>query len=361
MASTSIQESQSAGSSPAIIWPPLSRFAPSEDTDHSAMSIKNAGLEGYRYIKDMDAGAQGSVAMVQSLINGNVLIAKSFYKPMTEDTPIDSEVRCLVHHLSHHPNIVVLQEIIGYPFQPPQPLRLLYNFCSGGDLWGVLDKYMLHKCALPEAFIWHVFLQLSEAVAYLHSGYDPLTQKTDPDWLPVLHRDIKPENIFLQQESHGYPRVILGDFGLVGFPADPDHETRFVLGPREYRGPEMTDVTAASDVWAIGAVIHTMIHDDYPIIDALSDVPESVWRARPESRRHFPAVLKYSDMLQVRMRRCLENDPADRITSAQLASALRVEASTYAGRYTALKDWAMPAVIDHAWTEASSSDDAESV
>ncbi|KAL8669697.1 MAG: hypothetical protein Q9168_005726 [Polycauliona sp. 1 TL-2023] len=123
-----------------------------------------------------------------------------------------------------HPHIV---QMLGYTCTPRKTV-LIYEYCSLGDLQDVLENYHSRSANIPESFIWHVYLAIAKALAYLHTGYIAqsclqnidadslaLLQTYDQPWTPILHRDIKPENIFLRPSSSSpYPTPLLADFGL---------------------------------------------------------------------------------------------------------------------------------------------------
>jgi serine/threonine protein kinase len=61
------------------------------------------------------------------------------------------------------------------------------------------------KDVVPEVLVWHIYLQLSEALQYLHS--------LDP---PLVHRDLSSQNIMLDVSHRGVsslPNVVVVDFG----------------------------------------------------------------------------------------------------------------------------------------------------
>ena len=71
----------------------------------------------------------------------------------------------------------------------------------------------------------------------------------------IVHRDIKPSNIMLL----GNGRVKLTDFGIAQAVDDPKLTTNGqIVGSPSYLAPERVhggEATAASDLWALGAVL----------------------------------------------------------------------------------------------------------
>ncbi|KAL9117455.1 MAG: hypothetical protein Q9187_006009, partial [Circinaria calcarea] len=129
---------------------------------------------------------------------------------------------------------------------------LYYEFCDAGDLQKVMTGFWKHRQHVPEGFLWHVFGQLTEAVAFIHrASPDPAAT-----WGPVLHCDLKPPNVFLKWVTGDYlharyPNVMLGDFGLAtplrrGLLARP-----YENGTPPYCAPEWPRTSRKSDVWGI--------------------------------------------------------------------------------------------------------------
>ncbi|KAI4277783.1 MAG: hypothetical protein L6R38_005366, partial [Xanthoria sp. 2 TBL-2021] len=159
-----------------------------------------------------------------------------------------------------HPHIV---QMFGYTCTPRKTI-MIYEYCSLGDLQDLLENYFARSVNIPEGFIWHVYLAIAKALAYLHTGYiaqssppgssiqdtDDLTlQMYNEPWTPILHRDIKPENIFFRPSSSSpYPTPLLADFGLATPQTPNPYECS---GTFTYQGPEIPTQTAASDLWSL--------------------------------------------------------------------------------------------------------------
>ncbi|MCJ1309355.1 G2-specific serine/threonine protein kinase [Agyrium rufum] len=303
--------------------------------------INHLETEKYYRMKDLIAGDQGSVSLVRNKSSGKLGVIKRPYGSTMEGVSPDIEARCLTY--AKHTSIVDLQETLSRPSAQP---AMVFEHCNGGDLHNLIMKYLKGNYKIPEPFIWHCFSQMAEALAYLHYGYDAETKTTKPNWKTIVHRDIKPENFFLKQIPDKYPRIVLGDFGLAAFPSDPGHKDVLLQGTREYRGPEIPIATAESDVWGIGAIIHLMIHGMFPIVvpkavNMASMGPHHDWLSDPRTRRSLPDTSAYSSFLQNWLNKCLQHDPRKRISSADLARDLKLQAKLQ-GKYRPLPSWALP-------------------
>ena len=71
------------------------------------------------------------------------------------------------------------------------------EYCSGGEL----KNYLYEKGPLPEADVYHLALQIVEAVRHCHNS-------------KIIHRDLKLENILFSDSSQ--VRVKIVDFGIAG-------------------------------------------------------------------------------------------------------------------------------------------------
>ncbi|MFB4318411.1 serine/threonine-protein kinase [Actinomadura sp. 21ATH] len=79
----------------------------------------------------------------------------------------------------------------------------------------------------------------------------------------ITHRDIKPANVLLEDD-----RVILTDFGIAAVEGDVTLTgTGAVIGTPAYMSPEQVrgqEVTAASDLWSLGATLYTAVEGRSP-------------------------------------------------------------------------------------------------
>src|SRR3954449_9159570 len=151
----------------------------------------------------------------------------------------------------------------------------------------------------------------------------------------VIHRDIKPENILLHDGQ-----ALVADFGialaLTSAGGTRMTETGMSLGTPHYMSPEQAmgerEITARSDVYALGAVLYEMLSGAPPftgstaqavVARVVTESPRSLTTQRHTIPRHVEAAVLTA----------LEKLPADRFaTAAEFAEALRDKSySTGAG------------------------------
>lgn len=269
-------------------------------------------------IRELGEGAEGRIDLVRSNRTGKLFAAKtckpskwvvSGYKPR--------EVQIL--NRIYHRHIIKLNgyRLFDSPRSHGLSLGMIYDYCSGGDLHDYREGRTNGK------FLLHIFRQMASALAYLHSGYDVVTDIYEERWTRVVHCDIRPANIFLKRPrttEEPFPDVILGDFGFATterYGKDP--------GYRCHQPPEVPITSAAGDVWSLGSTIYEMAHGRPPI----DDIPRGFrgkkheWEVLPRAKNPRPLPSMYSSLLNSMVMDCLEIDPKDRLTSVELANDLR--------------------------------------
>jgi serine/threonine protein kinase len=145
--------------------------------------------------------------------------------------------------------------------------------------------------------------QVARAVAHAHER-------------GVFHRDIKPGNILI--DAAGTPH--LTDFGIAKLVENSAHQTlsHTLLGTPAYMSPEQAAgrreaISAASDIYSLGAVLHALLTGRPPPRPAGIDSPDGATPpGLPRSKAPDPA----KDALHTICRRCLELDPQRRYPSA---------------------------------------------
>merc|ERR1712137_512076 len=126
--------------------------------------------------------------------------------------------------------------------EPKTFIIIIMEYCPFGDLKEKIERDF--EC-FTEEWVRNVFVQLLEAVQYLHSKN-------------VIHRDLKSQNVFFAEDK----RVRLGDFGLckhtrnVGGTMTLTH-----AGTDCYMAPEMLSSSRygkPADMWSLGCVLYEL-------------------------------------------------------------------------------------------------------
>lgn len=224
-----------------------------------------------RALRHLAEGGQGEIWLVEISSKplsrrrqGNqrqlhvIKMKQSDHEPMIYH---DSEVANLLKLGSCHCNIVQLE---GWTDTELKYSFIYYEYCDAGDIKRFMEGDPDEDWTdVPEAFVWHVFKELTQAIDFLHNP--PEGDNRDP----LLHLDIKPENVFLTWTSDDhkqYPRVKLGDFGCsLSVPPNKGLQLKSERGTPVYKSPEAVSgpgrsskVFRKSDVWGVGVVVYHM-------------------------------------------------------------------------------------------------------
>ena len=269
-------------------------------------------VENYKQVGHVGSGGFGNCFLLQKRSNLTLHVCK-VQKRSKDVSEEPLEIELLRDILCDHPRIVRLHEAITHT----DKMQLYFDYYPGGDLFGVIARYHMMAEAIPESFIWHTFLQFSEALAYIHYGYDRRVNAPVLCWEPIIHGDIKPENVFLgppTADSRGYPSIVLGDFGLATV-----HE-RPVPGTWMWQPPELPMSSKKADCWALGAVIHALAHDGRPPLGHRPECMNPFDFARwPAARQPTSLLGAYSaELHDLVIHGALQFDPQARWSSLEM-------------------------------------------
>ncbi len=144
----------------------------------------------------------------------------------------------------------------------------------------------------------------------------------------VVHRDIKPANVMLTPVG---AKVL--DFGIASSAGVPDPDPDMpVMGTPAYVAPELFEghpATAASDMFALGTLLHQCISGHLPW---RAETPtELVYAQRYRDPDPLPAIDGLPPEVEDLVSRCLNRDPLERPTAmvAALMLAEAVDARVY--------------------------------
>ncbi|XP_062976806.1 serine/threonine-protein phosphatase 2A catalytic subunit alpha isoform isoform X2 [Elgaria multicarinata webbii] len=280
-------------------------------------------MEMYEILGKVGEGSYGTVMKCKHKETGHIVAIKIFYeKPEKSVNKIAMrEIKFLKQF--RHENLVNLIEV----FRQKKKIHLVFEFIDHT----ILDELQHYSHGLDSRRLKRYLYQILRAIDYLHSNN-------------VIHRDIKPENILVSQTGI----TKLCDFGFARTLAAPGDIYTDYVATRWYRAPELVlkDTTYGKpvDIWALGCMIIEMATGN-PYLPSSSDLDllhkivtkvgnltphlQSIFIRSPifsgmvlpevqhpkSARKKYP---KLNALLADMVHSCLQMDPADRISSADL-------------------------------------------
>ncbi|HEU4583118.1 MAG TPA: serine/threonine-protein kinase [Polyangiaceae bacterium] len=271
----------------------------------------------YRVDRVLGAGGMGVVVLAEHIELRERVAIKFLLDSAAEDPELSErflrEARAAVKIRSEH--VVRVSDVGRLPSGAPY---LVMEYLEGEDL-----GQRLERGPVPIEDAVDYVIQCCEAMHVAHrSG--------------IVHRDLKPANLFLSQRPDGSPIIKVLDFGISKV-AGPEAQqlsltrTQAMMGSPLYMSPEQMrsskDVGPATDIWALGVILHELISGDVPFSgSAVTEVLVKVMQdAPPRLRALRPEV---PEALEAAVLRCLAKSPGERFpTVAALAVALTPFAS----------------------------------
>jgi serine/threonine protein kinase len=263
-------------------------------------------LPGYEIHELIGRGAVGSVYAATHRRLGREVAIKVLSAEMLCDLSarerFATEARVLA--ALHHPHVV---RVHGYV--EDEVCALVMELLRGGRLAERLTRPQPLPCAQSCAWALGALYGLEHA----HRR-------------GVLHRDIKPENLLFTE--HGLLKIV--DFGLakaIGSGTGRPAATGTVFGTPAYMAPEQVSraagrLSAATDVWALGAVLYEMLAGRRPFADGeVGDVLLKRMTTDPPPLKSIEP--RVPEPLSAVVRCALSRSPNDRYQSAgEFARAL---------------------------------------
>jgi WD40 repeat protein/predicted Ser/Thr protein kinase len=281
--------------------------APDISTEEATEELR-AGhrLGDYELLEEIARGGVGAVyrarqVSLKRIVALKVLLAGEFADPKSiKRFRREAEAAASLNH----PNIVSIYEVGAERGQPYFSMELI----EGRDL-----AEMTREKPLGANEAAQVLKSIAEAVQFAHEK-------------GLLHRDLKPSNVLI--DSRGQPHVT--DFGLAKrFSASLEEKlpsqnltiSGQLLGTPNYMPPEQADpkrgdISPASDVYSLGALLYQLLTSRAPFMAAtLPQTLRLVEQAHPVSPHLLnPGV---PQDLETICFKCLEKDPRRRYQSAR--------------------------------------------
>ena len=267
--------------------------------------IEPPALEGFTDWSEIGRGGTAVVFRAHSAELNQFVAVKSMTPGLRSDSTTGIRNRREIRLLStiDHPNVVRLlftREIHG-------ALCLVMEYVDGGTLQDLIDQAPVSACDAAE-----IARDLARALQAVHE-------------MGIIHRDIKPSNILLDRSfDRVKPKPRLTDFGIAR-EMEGDQSittTGVIVGTPNYMAPEQTgyvpacgQVSAATDIHALGAVLYAMLTGQPPYFavnryGVLLKLTQGVYTPPRALRPEIP-----SDLESIVIK-CLEHLPSNRYSSA---------------------------------------------
>ena len=271
----------------------------------------------YRLERELGAGGMATVYLAEDLRHGRKVAVKVLRPELAAVIGADrflAEIRTTAN--LQHPHILPLFD----SGSAEGSLFYVMPYVEGESLRDRLRREK--QLPIPDAV--RIAGEIASALDYAHRH-------------GVIHRDIKPENILLHDGT-----ALVADFGiaLAASKAGSERmtETGMSVGTPQYMSPEQAmgerEITARSDIYALGAVTYEMLSGEAPFSGATAQaIVAKVLTEEPKSltaqRRSVPPHVEDAVFT------ALEKLPADRFgTGGEFMAALAAPSATRRGGMT---------------------------
>ena len=296
--------------------PTLHREAPPRDGigyDDARMDLHPGAVIAGRYRLDrkIGSGGMGEVWAGEHVAIGVRVALKTLLPAAALDQQVVARFRREAYLLGRVRSDRVAR-LVDFVEDSRFGLVLVMDFVEGEPLANVLEA----RCPSVEETI-ALGIDIMTAVADLHAA-------------KVVHRDLKPDNIILEPRPGGRRRAVIVDFGVsrmesAGGEDEGDitsiTQADVAVGTIPYMAPEQflssRDVTAAADVYAVGAILFRAASGQHVYGDA-----EDMDYAKLKLTTRAPALSiprfdRVARGLQAVVARALERVPEARFADAE--------------------------------------------
>lgn len=258
----------------------------------------------YRLVARIAGGGMGEVYRGHDLLLDRPVAVKVLQPSLAADARFVDRFRAEARAAARltHPNVVAVYD---WGREDDRTYYMVMEYVSGTDLRDVL----VGRRALEPAHAVEVVAALCDALGAAHER-------------GLVHRDVKPENVLISRTGD----VKVADFGIAAVvDAERTVPGAAVAGTLRYLSPEQAagaDGTAASDLWAAGAVLAELLTGRPPHQGAGADLLRRRAVEPPVPPSKFdPGVPRQLDEVVVT---ACALDPTGRYEdAAEMAAALR--------------------------------------
>jgi tRNA A-37 threonylcarbamoyl transferase component Bud32 len=264
-------------------------------------------IPGYEVLGELGHGGMGVVYKVRNVGIGRVEALKMMVSPKPHMIErFRQEIRAIAQF--EHQRVVRIYAAGPADGQP----YFTMEYIGRGSLSAHLGRFKAH----PSAAVG-LLAKVAQAVHFLHT-------------MNIIHRDLKPGNILLGDQDE----PLVSDFGLATFferemekaapePSGADSQltrTGAIVGTTSYMSPEQAggrtrELTAATDVWALGVILYELVTGRRPFVaNGEAAVRDAILHSEPVSPRALQP--KIDKDLEAICLKCLQKEPLVRYPSA---------------------------------------------
>jgi NIMA (never in mitosis gene a)-related kinase len=278
----------------------------------------NEPLKDYERIRKLGESSEGKVYLVKSKKTAELLAVKVLKKKKNLSDVAQLPADCMLQiNLPMHPYIIFMSQIDIVDDQIWQGLEL----CNGGDLLSFMErvdrddpKVYKPSPTVRKMFVIHAFVQLGEALAFLHHGLRREYKdkwEVDAGWSAakaIIWSDLKAENCLAHfspaNDLSLLPDIRLSDGGHATLASSP---WRIAGSPLYFcpevlaadRGEKGPPMSTKSDIYTLGLTLYFLITGTH-------------WRtSRSPKYLKLPAQYRGLGFTQL-LKKCLQVDPKAR-------------------------------------------------
>jgi serine/threonine-protein kinase len=239
----------------------------------SVVSEPDFSATKYTFVKELGRGGMGAVYLAEDRELDRLVAIKILNTPeITEDLRNRMVREAQIIARLEHPGIIPVHDVGTLADG-----RIFYamKYVRGSRL----DEYAALGASLRDRL--RKFQAVCDAVAFAHAH-------------GVIHRDLKPQNIMIGS----FGEVLVLDWGvakLISLCDDPRSSVGYqtlegtVIGTRHYMSPEQArgeidQLDERSDIYALGAVLYFLLHDQPKVSKAAHAIYSKAMASAKESR-----------------------------------------------------------------------------
>ena len=210
----------------------------------------NQQIQNYKILSPLGQGGMATVYLAEHNLLGNKSAFKLLNKEFVHNENIRKRFLAEARSMARmsHSNIIKVTDLID----DGEMVAFVMEYVEGETL----KEYIERKIKLTDEEIQSIFVQMVEAVGYVHKQN-------------LVHRDIKPSNFMVDKKG----KVKLMDFGIAkNTDANAAEYTQtgtgMQMGTPMYMSPEQVkstkEVSFASDIYSLGVVLWQMVTGEKP-------------------------------------------------------------------------------------------------